>query len=306
MLKNENCFKIILSDINVCYDSIGFYSMLFFVVNHYLYSKKYNMNHCIDSESWQFKHDKGWSDYFQETKIEKNINTEVTRLFHKSIIENFKVSEYIQGIKELYVYNEKTLKEINKVKDALNLKNKNYDSVFIRRGDKLISESKYKKIDEYIELLLKINPECKRLFLQTDDYNVYIEFVEYIQNNNLNIELLCICKESNVGGVYVKKYAKQYGSNFDGNDEYIKKNRENVIKNKAVDEMNSQEIYEHVINMLVGIDIVCNSNICVTDYGSNVGRFVKLFHDKPENVWNVDCQSSWLNYDSMICPSYTF
>ena len=38
--------------------------------------------------------------------------------------------------------------------------------------------------------LLKINPHCKAIFLQTDDYNCFLEIREYLKNINSNITSL--------------------------------------------------------------------------------------------------------------------
>ena len=58
--------------------------------------------------------------------------------------------------------------------------------------------------------------------------------------------------------------------------------------------------------MLVGIDIVLHSNICITDYQSNVARFIKLAHTNPKNVYDVTQPDFNLDNNKVIMPSYGF
>ena len=43
----------------------GFYSILFFTINHYMACKKNNTSFKIDSSEWLFKSVNGWTDYFR-------------------------------------------------------------------------------------------------------------------------------------------------------------------------------------------------------------------------------------------------
>jgi hypothetical protein len=70
--------------------------------------------------------------------------------------------------------------------------------------------------------------------------------------------------------------------------------------------MNNEEIYNHTLEMLIGIDIVLKSNIVVTDYSSNVARFIKLKHSNSDNVYDVISKSNNIDYNKMICPSRGF
>ena len=39
----------------------------------------------------------------------------------------------------------------------------------------------------------------------------------------------------------------------------------NLNETKSVEYIDSNEIYNHTINLLIGINLVINSNICITD-----------------------------------------
>ncbi len=77
-----------------------------------------------------------------------------------------------------------------------------------------------------------------------------------------------------------------------------------VNEQKTVNDMNSEEKYEHVENMIIGIELVSNSNICVTDYQSNVSRFIKLRHHNFENVYDVENKK--IDLENKCCPAYSF
>jgi hypothetical protein len=280
-------------------------------MNHYIYCKKNNIDFKIDSNEWLFKFMNGWTDYFNDVHLFfKNNNykdDEVKYLKHCDVIKDYNIKEYKNIISDLYLYNEKTLKKINEMKTKLNLEKNNYDSIFIRRGDKLVGESMYINAVEYLKILLKKNSNVKKIFLQTDDYNCYLELIEYIVNNNLNIQLLTLCEEHLRGGFIILTYYKNRILSNDvdiENTNYL--NSYNQITNKSVDMMNNVEIYEHTMNMIIGIDIVLNSNICITEYSSNVARFIKLAHNNSNNVFNICDLNNEIDYNKCICPAYGF
>ena len=297
--------------ISILNKSAGFYSQFFFTMNHYIYCKKNNIDFKIDSNEWLFKFMNGWTDYFNDVHLFfKNNNykdDEVKYLKHCDVIKDYNIKEYKNIISDLYLYNEKTLKKINEMKTKLNLEKNNYDSIFIRRGDKLVGESMYINAVEYLKILLKKNSNVKKIFLQTDDYNCYLELIEYIVNNNLNIQLLTLCEEHLRGGFIILTYYKNRILSNDvdiENTNYL--NSYNQITNKSVDMMNNVEIYEHTMNMIIGIDIVLNSNICITEYSSNVARFIKLAHNNSNNVFNICDLNNEIDYNKCICPAYGF
>ena len=55
----------------------GFYSILFFVLNHYLYCKKNKLNYRMNTDNWLFTSINGWTDYF--TNIELNYIDDVSK-----------------------------------------------------------------------------------------------------------------------------------------------------------------------------------------------------------------------------------
>ena len=194
------------------------------------------------------------------------------------------------------------------IKQKYNLFN-DYSSIFIRRGDKLISESNFYNASVYIELLLEKDPTCKRIFIQTDDYNSVIEAKSFIENKNLNIEIITLCNENTKGMVIITHQQNMLNNvlnniSYSKNKNYLLFNKNEITNFKPVDKMNSDEIYNHTVEMLIGIDVVLNSNICVLDYESNISRFIKLAHRNPDNV--SDIHNTNIKLSDINFPAYGF
>lgn len=289
--------------------SSGFFSMLFFVINHYIYCNKNNINFTLNTDNWLFKYEKGWEDYFEKIDINSNENDNIiTYAKSYKVLDNYRIIDYKEIINKFYIYNLTTYNFILNTKKNLNITDKNYDSIFIRRGDKLIKESVYINAGEYINVLLKKNPNCTTIFLQTDDYNCYLELEEYININNLNIKLLTICDKNSKGFVIFNNHLSSIKNlNIDNqlNYDYLKSNNNNIT-NTSVDQMNNLDIYNHTLNMIIGIDIILKSNICIVDYSSNVSRFIKLNHNNPNNVYDVRFYENDIDYEKIICPALSF
>lgn len=300
-------FECIQSELN---DSAGFYSTLFFTMNHYLYCQKHKTNFEIKSDHWLFKSKEGWTDYFEPISLHyyeecTNKNTHS----HGKILEEYPIVDYQKVVKDIYVYNQRTKLKINETAHRLGLHPNQYDSIFIRRGDKLGQESKWIDEIDYIDLLLSKNPKCHTIFLQTDDYNCFKSLQKHIDTNKLKIKLFTLCDKKSVGVIvhnHQKKILNEAVHTNKDNKEYLSENIDQMNKTKTVEDMNSEEKYEHTMDMIVGIDLCLHSNICITDYQSNVARFIKLAHNKPSQVYNIMDPEKDIDYDHVICPAYGF
>ena len=288
----------------------GFFSMFFFFVNHYIYAIKNNFNFKIYSEKWLFKYKLGWEDYFKNIDICDKPNSQNIIGNFNTTLSYYSIQEYKNVLDNIYKYNKNVIQLINQKKKELNLLEREYSSIFIRRGDKLLSESDYIHSKEYLKYLLEINPNCNLIFLQTDDYNCYLELDNYIKSNNLNIKVLTMCEQDCKGMTIFTAHRNsiltQRNFKRSNNIDYLKKNLSSLSKFKSVDKMNNNEIYNHTMAMIIGIDIVLSSNIVVTDYSSNVARFIKLKHSNNDKVYDVISKSNNLDYNNMICRSRGF
>ncbi len=301
--------------VSVLDKSAGFYSILFFTVNHFLYSKRNNIPFKIDSSNWLFKSVLGWCDYFKsiDTVTEENnkIDENTRRLKHNELADNFNMWEYKDAIRNhFYLYNETTEEKIQKMKQELGLETPgSYDSIFIRRGDKLCQESQYFETSRYIELLLQKNPNCNTIFLQTDDYNCYLDLDDYIKSNGLSIKLITLCHPDIKGMVVFDKNLEVDLHNcvIKGNQknaDYFDKIRPDINKFIPVDRMNPDQIYNHTIEMLIGVDIVLHSKYCILDNQSNVARFISIAHDDNINLFDVRYPNENIQMYWTMCPAY--
>lgn len=293
--------KLIISKLN---DNTGFYSQLFFLINHYVYCKLNQQNFKINSINWIYRTNQGWTDYFKPIELNYHTSNEEKIYGHSEIIENYSIESYKKAIPEIYMYNQYTINHISNVTQQLNLIN--YDAIYIRRGDKLIDEIKISNESTYIESLLKKNKNCRTIFLQTDDYTCFINLQKYIKDNQLNIRLVTMCDKNSFGAITNDHYKQNFNSSslFEENSEYINSIRDKLQKTKTIQDMNNHEKHEHALELLTGIDICMHSNMCVCDYGSNVSRFIKLAHDNPNNVYDIN--DTIVDFSKKICPAISF
>ena len=271
--KNKQNFDTINSQLT---KASGFFSNFFFTLNHYIYCKKNLKNFKLDSNTWTYKFKDGWEDYFLPIELKYNEGEEIKSAGWIDVLDNYSIKEYEIIIPEVYRYNEKTQKSIDLYKNKLNLVKYNYDFIYIRRGDKVTTgESTYIESVKFIDKLLEKNPNCKTIFLQTDDYSSYLEMIDYIKLKKLDIKIYTNSEEKNTGAIQ--------------ND---------------IQKMNSEEIYNHTIDVLSSIDISKYANFCIIDFRSNVSRFIKLFNENPENVYDIN--DSIVDYNNIVCPAFSF
>jgi hypothetical protein len=291
--------------------SAGFYSILFFTINHYIYCKRNNISFTLDSSNWLFKSKEGWNDYFKPIDfVSGENNTENRTVKHNELLGNYDMWEYQRTIRNhLYLYNDEVLKRIAETKQAIGLVDGEYDAIFIRRGDKLCSETSFLETEKYINLLLRKNPECKTIFLQTDDYNCFLDLEKYIKDRELNIQVITLCHPDVRGMVVFDKALAVETDNCvirdkKRNCEYFEKVFPDLKKFTPVDKMDSAEIYEHTIEMLIGVDIVLHSKFCILDNQSNVARFISIVHNDHMKLFDVRYPDENIQMHWTMCPAY--
>ena len=259
---------------NIGYDlenENGFFCNLFLLFSTYIYCRKNNKKLLIKDDKWKFKHTNGLTDYFIPNvyydicnePISSNIlfyHAPISGIGHKEIIHTHTLNDYRHYIKEFYILNNDIYTQLEKYKNKINLP-KEYNSIFVRWGDKLISESKYYKYNYYIDYLLNIKTNCNNLFIHSDDNNEIKKFIKYINDNKLNFNIYYITEEIDNGGAIVRSSLKR--------NSHI----------KCIDEMNNIELKNHTEKMLCAIEIMKNSKNVILDYQSNVSRFIKLYFD---------------------------
>ena len=298
--------------ISIMDKSAGFFSTFFFMINHYIYCKKNNVSFQLNTENWLYKSLYGWTDYFKPIDFQgtNDKSDEVLIKKHNELMEDYTIQEYRDVIlNDIFKYDEELQQMMDEKKRTYHLLPGTYDAIYIRHGDKLIAESQYFKADRYIELLLEKNPDCKRIFLQTDDYNCFLELNDYIHRNDLDIRVITFCDPLSKGViVYDTKLDLQLDNCIIRGDpnhkEYFAKVEKDLMKTKPLDKMDSQEIKAHMIDLLIGVDIVLHSQYCILDKYSNVSRFITIAHDQYKNVFDMRYPEENTEMYWTKCPAY--
>lgn len=284
--------------------------MFFNMLNHYIYAKRNNCGFGIDTSAWLFKYKNGWTDYFLEIEIPCDSYFDSFTTNCSNVMVEYPLYEYKNIIKNIYRYNDFVKKMISNKMQELNLIPGEYDAIFIRRGDKLCDESIFFPTKKYFDKLLEKNPNCKTIFLQTDDYNAYLDIERYIKQNNLNIRILTLCSPDCNGMVIFDSITPKDIDNASHinkhveNMEYLSQIADYLKKEKPINKMTPDEIYQHTLTMIIGVDIVLNSNICICDYFSNVSRFIKFMHNNYDNVYDIYRPNVEIDLNTMKSPAF--
>ena len=184
-----------------------------------------------------------------------------------------------------------------------------YDAVFIRRGDKMSGESILISAEKFVECLLIKNPDCHTIFVQTDDYNCYLDIKNFISEKNLKIDVITLCHSHTKGGMIIfncNKIAIEAGeiNDYEENKKYIASVIDKLRSTIPIDQLNNEDKYQHTLDMLIGIQIVLEANIVICEYSSNVARFIKLANKDSNNVFDVNNPYKDIDWNKTKCPSF--
>ena len=319
----------------------GFFSSFFFMVNHYLYAKINKHSFRLKTDNWLFKAEKGWEDYFLPIDfdpLQPNINnqTQINEIHnHAAILANYPMELYRTIIPEIYRLNRTVLDALNDARFTFahfqaesptrtNQKSLvtppaafDYAGLFIRRGDKLIEESVLVPAENYLLYLIELYPNVQTVFVQTDDYNVFLELLAYQEKNPAiqHIQLYTLCKPHLKGGMVITKEKYEYCRSpafeteiqkicIPQNRDYLREHQENLKAFVPIEMQTPEQVREHTTDMLIGIDFLLKSKVCVTDYLSNVTRFIKFAHPNIDAVYDIHRRTNKLDLRMVGCPAY--
>jgi hypothetical protein len=285
------------------------------IVGHYLIAKKNNLHFYLDDRAWPFQNEEGWCDYFDSVITWNHSIKEDTKYIIKSTEfdinynspyfifskENcFTLQEYRDAYKYIAHLNTLMIEKMNDILKKHNLIPGEYDSIMIRRGDKMLSESLYIDTEKYLNQL--IEKDTKTIFLQTDDYDCFIELSNIIKEKyNNSIRLVTTCPEWKKGqitavGVKSQIIEKIIESNFDNTIMRNLKNLECCYKlvcanNKTTEEYNPIEMKEHIEEVLIGLEICTLSRYISSELQSNVTRYLYCKHHNIDNFLALEMPS---------------
>jgi len=291
--------------INLPKNDGGFFCQVWKLMSKYIFSKKHSLKTYIDDSNWMFNHGNGWLDYFEKkrsleiidlsTLIEGDVYLDV----NENLLDQFTLNEYKEAFNEIFILNDSLKIKVENTLKMFNLDE--FDSIMIRRGDKMYGESHYISTEKYVTKLLE--KDTKKIFVQTDDYDAYLEVCTLVKDKN--IEVFTTCPKDKLG-CFVFNYSPEVGSTLtEENDKYLK-NLTHLPKKKSVNQYSSSEMKEHVEEMLVGLEVCLKSRYLATDYQSNVTRYLVVNHKEPSNVISIGNETKLDFNTPMRCPTYGF
>jgi glycosyltransferase involved in cell wall biosynthesis len=268
----------------------GFFSVFFFFLQTYIYCKTNNILLYIKDNNWKFKHTKGLDDYLIlnnyiskypiTTNDNDNNNNNIICTHNKSVNINYNLNTYRKYSKELFNIDKNILNEYNLPDE--------YNTIFIRGGDKLLYEAQKIHVKHYINKLYEIDRNTKNLFIHSDDNLIVQEVEDYIKENNIAVNSFKITDNTGNGGAVIMNRLK-YGT---------------CSNIKSVDDMSSYEKNTHTTLFLNAIEIMRKSKNIICSFDTNVSRFMKLNFDN--NVYSVNTPNI-IDFDKITHnPSFGF
>lgn len=243
----------------------GFFCLFFFFIQTYIYCVKNNYNLYIKDTKWKYLQLDNYISLNKNILKYETLNSDCNAKFFthmKTPDVNYTLNEYKKYSKDVYKIKENILVKYNLPE--------NYNSIYIRGGDKLLYEAKQIPISHYVNKLLDVDNETNNLFVHSDDNLIVEKVINYVKDNNIDLKIFKITDETNNGGAVIMKRLK-YGT------------CRNV---KSVDEMSSEEVKNYNNQFLNSVEIMRNSKNIVCSFDSNVSRFMKINFDC--NVYTVN------------------
>ncbi len=277
----------------------GFYNNIWMIAAQYLLAKKEGQSFYLDDGEWMFGHTHGWRDYF--TSLSRISEAEgrvpppyysICHIFNNPyhqgnigdhLFHQFTLQQYRDALKDIFVLQDSLKNRLQTTLQNLSLQVGEFDTIMIRRGDKMYGESYYISSETYLKPLLERG--SKKIFVQTDDYNAYLEIKNLAEPHGVSV--YTTCPQTKIG-CFVFNYSPEVGSKTSNENDIYLQNIAKHPKQKNVSEYNSDEMKEHVEEMIVGLEICKLGRYLSTDYQSNVTRYLFVTHDHPEHVFSAE------------------
>lgn len=281
----------------------GFFCQLWKLASNYLYAEKNKLQFLLDDSTWMFKHTLGWRDYFSSLNLVSETQSIQSPIYRELEVEDsrlhkFTLKQYNDAFKNIYVFNHSLKERLTTQRATFSLTDR-YSSIMIRRGDKMYGESAYIDTLEYVKQLEDKNLPI--IFVQTDDYKSYEEVCNITKGWETPVQVFTTCPPHQLGA-FVFNYAPHSGSKVsDLNNSYLM----NLTKHtqKSINKYSPEEMREHVEEMLIGMEICIQSTFLVTDFQSNVTRFLYCNSRSVGSVGDI----AGPTFDTvLVCPAKGF
>lgn len=266
----------------------GFSWQFWNVALHFVYAKRRNMKFYLDDTQYLFKWNLGWNDYFDSVEIYKGQAVPeplyFTDTLNFNIEHNITLAEYKEALDFITRPTEALQQKIEDTFNTFSIQPGEYDSVFIRRGDKMFSESELIQSEVFIQRL--IDRGSTKIYVQTDDYSVIDEIKSFLQKNHSekNIQIFSLCPPWKRGTVCYKDEYSMISEKR--NDSRNKDYAQYLVSNhtQCVEEFAPEKMKEHCEEMVLGFELCIQSRLFVCDFQSNVSRYLYTRFGKPENA----------------------
>jgi hypothetical protein len=177
--KSSSSKSVIFTNTN----NAGFGSVLGFMLQAYVYAKKNSYPFIVKEKNWNYTYEKGWHDYFESLyAYNPRIvypNQENYQHAQMGQVPNYTYKDYTDAMKELYRPNEYIRNAANEFIEKIGGP---YNSIFIRRGDKISGKSKEMDAVNVESLIKKTGIKDGNVFVMSDDYSVVDEIKELLPN----------------------------------------------------------------------------------------------------------------------------
>jgi len=154
----------------------GFGSQFGFMLEHYIFAKKNNIEFRVKNNNWQYSPEKGWHDFFVSLKeYDPSKNTGERRPISNNdppFAGNYTAREYTKAIEEIYKPNDEILHAAAEFIKGIGGP---FVSFYIRKGDKVKGASKETDEIDVSSIVEKSGVKDGSLYVMTDDYSVVDE-----------------------------------------------------------------------------------------------------------------------------------
>ena len=222
----------------------GFFSMFFRICTGYL---AYGSQLLLNTETW---HHGRWSWYFT-TLLETSTRSEYSVMEIPTMVDRWTLRDYRQTVRELFKLTPILRQNVQSIRDKIGTP---YTALFVRRGDKLVSEAKYIPMTTILSYIPYTSDTV--FFVQTDDYGVIEEMRQVLPTHTVYYTI----PPTKRGSYHSPNYNQRTSIPW---------------TNKSLEDARIE-----TEEMLVGLSVCLSADQCWTDDTSNVGRFLKLYDDR--------------------------
>jgi len=249
----------------------GFASVFGFLCKTYIYAQVNQYDFYIDHRNWQYTYANGWHDYFTTLKLYNPAaavdygKVEYYSWHNIGQIPDYTLQQYHDCVDEIFKLKDDLLACSAHFIETIGGE---YDSVYVRRGDKL-KENEYTNIQELIASI-PLDP-MRKLFVQTDDIHAFEEIRKLLPDKKLYT---------------ITPYTSRGADMF------------------TICSMNAEDRRKHTEELLISIAICMKGSAIYSDNRSNIGRLHKIIGLDAVTLYPSSASEIPLSMATVIRPQY--